>query len=256
MDQKLLPIVEMYPCLQFEGSKVGVPHLLIRTTGCTHRCFFGEKGGWCDSPYTSITPEKGKFSMDDVVSFVKSYPHIKHLMITGGSPTMHPKLVNDLINLVKDFNYGYFVTLETEGSHDIHTDYPIDLISLSPKFFNSVPILGTTIPSTERVVDQKFIDQHNKFRLNYKVMRSLISNHIDFQLKPVIDPYNTQHYHEVEECIRELRVPPSKVWVMPAGHTREELIQAYPPVIEYCIEKGYNFTGRDHIIAYDQKRGV
>jgi 7-carboxy-7-deazaguanine synthase len=48
---KKLPIVELYTCVQSEGSRAGYPTVAIRTTGCTHRCYFGE-GGWCDSWYT------------------------------------------------------------------------------------------------------------------------------------------------------------------------------------------------------------
>jgi hypothetical protein len=35
-------------CTKSEGSRQGRPTIAIRTTGCTHRCFFGA-GGWCDS---------------------------------------------------------------------------------------------------------------------------------------------------------------------------------------------------------------
>ena len=45
---KTLPIVEVYRCVQSEGSSFGRPTIAVRTTGCTHRCWFGE-GGWCDS---------------------------------------------------------------------------------------------------------------------------------------------------------------------------------------------------------------
>jgi hypothetical protein len=61
---KNLPIVEIYTAVQSEGSRSGYPTVVIRTTGCTHRCYFGE-GGWCDSWYTSIHPEKGKFSFNN-----------------------------------------------------------------------------------------------------------------------------------------------------------------------------------------------
>ena len=44
---KILPIVEIYRAVQSEGSRIGRPTIVVRTTGCTHRCFFGE-GGWCD----------------------------------------------------------------------------------------------------------------------------------------------------------------------------------------------------------------
>jgi 7-carboxy-7-deazaguanine synthase len=44
---------------------------------------------------------------------------------------------------------------------------------------------------------------------------------------------------------------------MPAGDTRDELLlQMYPLVFDMCAEKGYNMTGRDHIIAFDTRRMV
>ena len=42
---KIQPIIEAYICIQTEGSRAGYPHFLVRTTGCTHRCWFGD-GGW------------------------------------------------------------------------------------------------------------------------------------------------------------------------------------------------------------------
>ena len=35
---KVLPIVEVYRCVQSEGSRFGRPTIAVRTTGCTHRC--------------------------------------------------------------------------------------------------------------------------------------------------------------------------------------------------------------------------
>jgi 7-carboxy-7-deazaguanine synthase len=54
---KVLPVLEVYRCVQSEGSRFGRPTIAIRTTGCTHRCWFGE-GGWCDSWYTSVSTLK------------------------------------------------------------------------------------------------------------------------------------------------------------------------------------------------------
>ena len=54
----------------------------------------------------------------------------------------------------------------------------------------------------------------------------------------------------------DLGIPKNKTWIMPAGDTAEELTRMYPISIEMCTRKGYNWTGRDHIIAYGQKRGV
>jgi hypothetical protein len=54
----------------------------------------------------------------------------------------------------------------------------------------------------------------------------------------------------------ELEVPKNKIWIMPPGDNREELIRVYPMVINWCTENFYNFTGREHIIAFDTKREV
>ena len=51
-------------------------------------------------------------------------------------------------------------------------------------------------------------------------------------------------------------IPKNKTWVMPPGDNREELIRVYPMVFDFCTNNGYNFTGREHIIAFDTKRGV
>ena len=48
--------------------KVGVPHILIRTSGCNLRCTF--KGSICDTAYSSWNPEKGKYSLNDVVDII------------------------------------------------------------------------------------------------------------------------------------------------------------------------------------------
>jgi 7-carboxy-7-deazaguanine synthase len=248
---KVLPIVELYRCVQSEGSRFGRPTIAVRTTGCTHRCYFGE-GGWCDSWYTSIHPEKGTFTFNDIIKIYDENPHITEMMLTGGSPTMHPALVNELTHFANE--RGILITIETEGSHFIETDYPIGLISLSPKFTNSVPKVGVVTPQGD-ITDDKMIRQHNKYRLNHSTIKSMIEFHSDYHYKPVWDG-TEENLNEIEEFRVALEIPKNKTFIMPAGDNREELIKMYPIVFDMCAEKGYNMTGRDHIIAFDTKRGV
>jgi 7-carboxy-7-deazaguanine synthase len=248
---KVLPILELYRCVQSEGSRFGRPTIAVRTTGCTHRCYFGE-GGWCDSFYTSIHPEKGIFNFNDIIKIYDENPHIKEMMLTGGSPTMHPSLVNEITHFAK--KRGILVTIETEGSHFLETDYPIDLISLSPKFSNSIPKLGAVTPGG-KVVDERMIKQHNKYRLNSDAIFKTLSYHKDYHYKPVWDG-TVSNLEEIEEFREILKIPKNKTYIMPAGDTRETLIEMYPKVFEMCAEEGYNMTGRDHIIAFNTERGV
>ena len=248
---RVLPVLEVYRCVQSEGSRFGRPTIAVRTTGCTHRCYFGE-GGWCDSWYTSIHPEKGTFNFNDIIKIYNDNPHIKEMMLTGGSPTMHPALVNELTHFAHE--RGIIITIETEGSRFVETDYPIDLISLSPKFSNSVPVIGAVTPGG-KVVDEKMIRIHNMKRKNTEEIKKTLAFHKDYHYKPVWDG-TQENLDEIEAYRIELEVPKDKTYIMPAGDTRDTLIEMYPKVFELCAEHGYNMTGRDHIIAFDTERGV
>ena len=249
---KNLPIVEIYTAVQSEGSRAGYPTVVIRTTGCTHRCYFGE-GGWCDSWYTSIHPEKGKFTFNDIIAMYDKNPHISEMMLTGGSPTMHKKLVNELTHLANERNI--FITIETEGSHFLPTDFPIGLLSISPKFSNSVPVVGVETPEG-RITDEKMIKQHNKFRLNYNAIKESINYHNDFHIKPVWDGKDEGALEEIMDCIDQLEVPREKVWFMPAGDSREALFKSYPILFDWVRDNGYRMTWRPHIIAFEDQREV
>jgi len=248
---KVLPVLEVYRCVQSEGSRFGRPTIAVRTTGCTHRCYFGE-GGWCDSWYTSIHPEKGTFTFNDIIKIYDDNPHVTEMMLTGGSPTMHPALVNELTHFANERNI--LITIETEGSHFLATDFPLDLISLSPKFSNSVPVVGAKTPSGA-TVDERMVKTHNRLRLNKEAMIKTIQYHKDYHFKPVWDG-TEENLQEIEDFRVDMDIPKNKTYIMPAGDTRETLIEMYPKVFELCAEHGYNMTGRDHIIAFDTERGV
>jgi 7-carboxy-7-deazaguanine synthase len=161
-------------------------------------------------------------------------------------------LVNELTHFAHEREI--LITIETEGSHFVPTDYPIGLISLSPKFNNSLPVLDAVTPQGV-VVGQKMIDQHNKFRLKLDTIKQTLEYHSDYHYKPVWDG-TKENLAEIEAFRVALNIPKDKTYIMPAGDTRETLIEMYPLVFDMCAEKGYNMTGRDHIIAFDTKRGV
>ncbi len=248
---KTLGVLELYTAVQSEGSRQGYPTIVVRTSGCTHRCYFGE-GGWCDSWYTSIHPEKGTFCFQDIIDMYDANPHIKEMMLTGGSPTMHPALVNELTHFANERDI--FITIETEGSHFLATDYPINLLSISPKFSNSIPVLGALTPQGA-VTDQKMIDRHNKYRVNIDAIKKSIAYHDDYHIKPVLDK-ELSMVDEVEDFLKECNIPDSKVWAMPAGDDRESLMESYGPVMNFVRDRGWRFTGRSHIMAFNTERCV
>ena len=64
------PLGEAYTCLQGEGKYMGVPHILLRVTGCRLRCQFADS--FCDSGRKSVisTP----FSLRNLVSSYVIFP--------------------------------------------------------------------------------------------------------------------------------------------------------------------------------------
>lgn len=257
---KIQPILELYgPVPQSEGKLAGIPHLVVRTTGCTHRCKFKD-GGWCDTWYTSIHPQKGKYTLQQIKDFFNQHPETNHLMLTGGSPTMHSELCNEIITLFKQTlrpgTLEGIVTIETEGSHFIKTDCKIDLVSISPKFSNTIPNLGDITPEGKEV-DEKFIEQHNKYRVNKEAIKQMIEYHIDYQFKPVCNPIQDPlGWLEIEQFRQEMNIPKSKTWIMPPGDNKEAILKALPDVLNFCGDNNYCFAGRDHILAFGDRREV
>ena len=246
---KTLPIVEVYTCVQSEGKLAGIPHILIRTSGCTLRCQFSNTD-FCDSWYTSWHPEKGKWTWEKIIQLYKDNPQIKHTMITGGAPTMHKKLLPFMCRELHA--RGQFITLETEGSSFV-PNCNIDLLSLSPKLSNSLPRIGTKTPKGE-LITEKHLKRHEKFRRNYEAMKSWIDDSIDYQFKPVIG--NPSQIEEIESLGDELNIPIDKYWVMAAGGTKEVLEQNLIWTLNLCVAKGWNFVPRFHILMFNDQREV
>ena len=107
------------------------------------------------------------------------------------------------------------------------------------------------------MVDEKFVAQHEKFRLNYEAIEKMLQFHDDYHFKPVVNPIEMPDiWEEIETFRLKMGIPKEKTWLMPPGDTRDELIRVYPMLFEFCAEHGYNLTGRSHIIAFNDQRGV
>ena len=105
------------------------------------------------------------------------------------------------------------------------------------------------------IVDQRMIDKHNSLRLNKDAIKKSIEYHSDYHIKPVLDK-ELSIYDEVYEFLKELNIPDEKVWVMPAGDDRKSLFESYGVVMNFARDKGYRFTGRAHIMAFNTERCV
>lgn len=102
-----LKIFEIFYSLQGESSRVGLPTIFIRLTGCPLRC------GYCDTEYAF----KGgsNMTLDEVMQRIEAYD-TRYICVTGGEPLAQKGCIELLTRLG---DAGYAVSLETSGAMDI-----------------------------------------------------------------------------------------------------------------------------------------
>ncbi|ABR75365.1 radical SAM protein [Actinobacillus succinogenes] len=111
------PIVEIFESLQGEGANTGMPAIFIRFGKCNLAC------PWCDTPYN----EFAALTFSQIIQKVRSFS-AKNIIITGGEPTIQPRLSLLLEQLKQE---GYFLAIETNGLKTVPSQ--IDYIAVSPK---------------------------------------------------------------------------------------------------------------------------
>ena len=252
-----LNLLECSAVVQGEGKYAGIPHILIRTTGCRLRCMF--KDSICDTAFASWFPEKGVLTLEDIRKFYKDHPKIRYTMITGGGPTLNPDVLISLVNIAKKEFY-HFVTIETEGSEFVDTD--ADFISLSPKLSSSTPREGVQVNNTSlskpHIVTKEDIEKHELWRKSYPAMEKFLYLHRfddGYQVKFVISNLE-KDIEEISEIQKILNFPDRRIYLMPEGLVNEQLQVRRQKIIEKCIERGWNYSDRLHVVAYGNRRGV
>jgi len=56
--------------------------------------------------------------------------------------------------------------------------------------------------------------------------------------------------------IEKLKLPKSKIYLMPKASTRKQYLRVAPKVWKLCLKYGYKFAAREQIVLFDKKRGV
>lgn len=236
-DSATLPIAETFFSLQGEGSLLGVPSFFVRVSGCNLRC------AWCDTPFTSWTPESSPRSIDHLLGEVGATP-ARHAVLTGGEP-MFFSAVGLLAARLRE--QGVHTTVETAGT--IFQDWPIDLLSLSPKLANSTPAAGDP-----RDPAGMWRTTHEQRRLNLTVLQQLLDRYPDRQFKFVVS--GPADLPEIDAILAQLRGwSPREVFLMPEGVVNPSAEQkAF--VTNACLARGWRYAPRLHIDLFGHTRGT
>lgn len=105
--EQTLRITEIFFSLQGETSRVGLPTVFVRLTGCPLRC------GYCDTAYAFTGGEN--MTLAGILERVSEFK-TRYVTVTGGEPLAQqdcPALLKTLCDR------GYSVSLETGGALDV-----------------------------------------------------------------------------------------------------------------------------------------
>ena len=250
---------EIYgPVLQGEGMSQGTPVIFVRLSGCNLFCT------WCDTYYTwnfegrkypknhEYVPEQVK--MEDFVLDIETMEvaeiisemsgKCSRVVFSGGEPLMQQKSIGEIIEALKviDDEKHWTFEIETNGTY-VLKDYlrkSVDQINSSPKLASS--------GNLDKVRNSK---EAIRVINNHDAMGGLSS------FKFVIREDNFEDdIQEVISWSKEHEVTGDKIYLMPEGWEREEIINGTLALEERVKDLGFKVSTRMHILIHGDKRAV
>lgn len=208
---------EIFHSIQGEGVNAGKPAVFVRFGNCNLKCVF------CDSRFTWKNGESDNFEspIEYIFAEIKKYPQTKHLVITGGEPMLQ----QDAISAIRREFPDYYIEVETNGSQECRCCDDVNLFTVSYKTSNSGNATYELKTKNEKTVYKFVIRRKDDFA-------------------------------EIEAVIQKYNLPVDKVFLMPEGVSRDEILRKHRFVADFCKERGYNFSTRLHILNWGNKRGV
>lgn len=229
-----MQVLEIYQSKQGEGIWTGQYSIFVRFFGCPLRCRF------CDTAYARYTEEESEIGADlsyEEIAGRVLLLDLPHVVLTGGEPMISQEIV-ELTKQLKDFDYQ--VTIETSGIFF----HPVacDLMSISPKLSNTVPLDGD--PAVAR--------QHDSERSKPEIVQQLMLRY-NYQLKFVVD--SEGDLYEVEEYLSSLHgVVPNRVLIMPQATNVDMMHRKAKWIEPFCEAKGYRYCPRMQLVWYGNER--
>lgn len=220
---------ELFYSLQGEGKLAGVPSVFVRLAGCPLRC------RWCDTKYAWNADAGQSMTVEQILEQIARYP-TRYVVITGGEPLVHEG-ISGLIRAIHEKEYH--VTVETAGIEYL-ADLPIDLMSISPKLSNILPLFDYGSDQNTPPANPDLI---SKFIKSYQ-----------YQLKFVVE--SPRDLSEIAQFIdKVVNIDPYRIYLMPQASTTVDYLEKSRWLAEYCLQTGFLFSPRLHIMLWNAKQG-
>lgn len=227
-----LVVNEMFgPTFQGEGPSTGRYARFIRLFGCHLACV------WCDSAQThdrrryNLDAEQRIVSIEDVLSWLSSGP-AGLVVITGGEPLLQPRVVERLVDAIRERQLATDIEIETSG-----TIAPTAMIASAVTRFNVSPKLA-----------------HSRLRRHQRIRPAVLKDLAasgkatwKFVVHDVTD------LDEIQELVTAYDLHP--VWVMPEGTDSTTVLARMRRLADPVLARGWNLSTRLHTLLWESDRG-
>ena len=250
-NQEIQAVSESFYSLQGEGKTMGIPAIFLRLSGCNLIC--GGKGAekdgalhngatWiCDTIDVWMQGQSYPFdeliaSMNASFQFVKRLEKGAHLVITGGEPLLQQQRIIHFLTYLEQ-NHGICPIVEIETNATIE---PLAALDARVHYWNCSPKLSNSGMSLQARWKQQVIDW---FGNNPKTMfKFVLAAKYEFE--------------EIDEMIRSKQIDASKIVLMPAADSIEQLLERNKMIAQLCIDQQLRMCTRLHVEIWNQLTGV
>ena len=222
---------EIFHSLQGEGANIGTAAVFLRLATCNLAC------SWCDTKYTwdwhhyTYEREVMEMAVEGAEAEITAFP-CSHVVVTGGEPLLQQKPLARLLRSLKD--KGVYVEIEPNGTI-IPEPALLDVVeqrNVSPKLANS----GNPLTRSQLSQALEFFSQLPHAYFKFVMVKE-------------------EDLPEVLALVDTYRVPRQRVILMPEGTTPQVVQERSTWLSQVCVQQGFRFSTRLHILLLGDQRG-
>lgn len=217
---KSVKLIEVIRSWQGEGPDMGRAMIILRFKTCNKKC------PWCDTSVKMRIIPEAEYKLDMLQELINDTR--SGILVTGGEPTV-PRHFDECELLLKKLDYPV-ANVESNGCNLLdmieRTTKKKDKIKFifSPKIFNEKDY-SDVVELTKNVITIPNV----YFKIVYE-NNELINTYLDYLSRFITEKDSY------------------KVWLMPEGTTRQDLLKNAPNVFDAAERYRFNFSSRTHIM--------